>query len=109
MWLQRLPGHPLAKGAPLQLQLQLTEAWLGDATAGPWQQKLEQVTQRGWIQGRDPTESRRQILLDWWHEAEGEQQKQLTWAEELFSIVELASSVYFLGTVCALPLLRHFG
>ncbi len=107
IWLKRLPAHPLASSS--RLQLQMTEAWLGEAVAGPWQESMQSLLLRAQTLGRNPSAERRHQLEDWWLEAQAEQEKRLTWAEELFGLVELASSVYFLGTACALPLLHQLG
>lgn len=107
IWLKRLPAHPLARSSSLQLEM--TEAWLGESVAGPWQESMQSLMLGAQTLGRNPSAERRHLLEDWWLEAQSEQEKRLTWAEELFGLVELASSVYFLGTACALPLLHQLG
>ena|GEM_PF-6853974 len=107
IWLKRLPGHPLATS--LEMRLAWTRVWLGEGTQGPWQEKLDNLMNEAWISGRDPSEERRHLLEDWLLLAQDQQEKRQTWAEELFGLVELASSVYFLGTACTLPLLHQLG
>ncbi len=107
IWLKRLPGHPLATSR--ELRLAWTRAWLGEGTLGPWQEQLDNRMNEAWKSGRDPTDERQQILEDWLLLAKDEQEKRQTWAEELFGLVELGSSVFFLGTACTLPLLHQLG
>ncbi len=107
LWLRRLPAHPLATSTSLQAKL--TSAWLGTSQDGPWHETWVKWEKQGRVTGRDVRYEQIQLLEDWLLQGTQEQEKRLTWAEELFGLVELASSVYFLGTACALPLLNLWG
>ncbi len=107
LWLRRLPAHPLATSTSLQAKL--TSAWLGTSQGGPWHETWVKWEKQGRVTGRDVRYEQIQLLEDWLLQGTQEQEKRLTWAEELFGLVELASSVYFLGTACALPLLNLWG
>lgn len=107
LWLRRLPAHPLASSTTLQVNF--TGAWLGQSQGGPWHPTWVKEQERGRLLGRDPRAEQTRILEDWLLQESRDQEKRLTWAEELFGLVELASSVYFLGTACTLPLLKLWG
>jgi hypothetical protein len=107
VWLRRLQAHPLA--ISISLQAKFTRAWLGQSQGGPWHETWVQQEERGRLTGRHIREEQTQLLEDWLLQGSHEQEKRLTWADELFGLVELASSVYFLGTACTLPLLKFWG
>ncbi|WP_141732044.1 hypothetical protein [Oligoflexus tunisiensis] len=107
LWLSRLKPHPLASSTALQVKF--TSAWLGQSQDGPWHETWIKLQQRGQLTGRDLHDEQTQLLEDWLLTGTREQEKRLTLADELFGLVELASSVYFLGTACALPLLKLWG
>jgi hypothetical protein len=107
IWLRRLPAHPLASS--LSLQVNFTRAWLGASQAGPWHEAWGKEQEDARLRGRDPRAEQHRLLEDWLLAESREQEKRLTWADELFGLVELASSVYFLGTACTLPLLKLWG
>jgi hypothetical protein len=107
LWLRRLGAHPLAISTSLQVNF--TRAWLGQSQGGPWHETWVKLDERGRVTGRDVRYEKTQLLEDWLLLGSQEQEKRLTWAEELFGLVELASSVYFLGTACTLPLLKLWG
>jgi hypothetical protein len=107
LWLRRLPAHPLASS--LSLQVNFTRAWLGASQAGPWHPAWVKEQGHARLRGRDPRAEQNRLLEDWLLRESREQEKRLTWADELFGLVELASSVYFLGTACTLPLLKLWG
>jgi hypothetical protein len=107
LWLRRLQAHPLATS--MSLQAKFTRAWLGQSRGGPWHETWVKQGERGRVSGRDVRDEQMQLLEDWLIEGSREQEKRLTWADELFGLVELASSVYFLGTACTLPLLKLWG
>ncbi|HYX35544.1 MAG TPA: hypothetical protein VE954_20805 [Oligoflexus sp.] len=107
LWLQRLKAHPLADST--ELRVQFTRAFLGQSQGGPWHETWIKIHERGQIMGRDGHDEQIQVLEDWLLSGIQDQEKRLTWADELFGLVELAGSVYFLGTACALPLLKLWG
>jgi len=107
LWLRRLRAHPLAISTALQVEF--TKAWLGQSQRGPWHESWTRLQDRGKLTGRDVSHEQAQLLEDWLLTGTREQEKRLTWADELFGLVELACSVYFLGTACALPLLKLWG
>lgn len=107
LWLRRLPAHPLASSPSLQANF--TRAWLGASQAGPWHEAWIRELDHARLRGRDPRTEQMRLLEDWLLSESREQEKRLTWADELFGLVELASSVYFLGTACTLPLLKLWG
>jgi hypothetical protein len=107
VWLRRLPAHPLVSSTALQAKF--TSAWLGHSQGGPWHETWVKHEERGRATGRDVRYEQTQLLEDWLLLGTREQEKRLTLADELFGLVELASSVYFLGTACALPLLKLWG
>lgn len=107
LWLQRLKAHPLAISTALQANF--TMAWLGHSRDGPWHEAWKNLHERGQLTGRDVHEEQRQLLEDWLLMGTLEQEKRLALADDLFGLVELAGSVYFLGTACALPLLKFWG
>lgn len=107
LWLRRLPAHPLASS--LSLQVNFTRAWLGASQSGPWHAAWIKVQEDARLRGRDARAEQQRLLEDWLLTESRGQEKRLTWADELFGLVELASSVYFLGTACTLPLLKLWG
>jgi hypothetical protein len=107
LWLRRLKAHPLT--ISLALQVNFTKAWLGHSQGGPWHESWTSLEERGKLTGRDVRQDQTQLLEDWLLTGTREQEKHLTWADELFGLVELACSVYFLGTACTLPLLKLWG
>lgn len=107
LWLRRLPAHPLATS--LSLQVNFTRAWLGASWSGPWHEAWIEAQEDARLRGRDARAEQQRLLEDWLLTESREQEKRLTWADELFGLVELASSVYFLGTACTLPLLKLWG
>lgn len=105
-WLQRLKPHPLTQSE--HMQAAFTAAWLGQSQEGPWHANWMHLDEQSRLSGRDGSAGKEQWLEDWLLQGQREQEKRLIWAEELFGLVELAGSVYFLGTACALPLLRQW-
>jgi hypothetical protein len=107
LWLRRLPAHPLASSPSLQVNF--TRAWLGTSQAGPWHEAWIKEQEHARLRGRDARAEQYRLLEDWLLSESREQEKRLSWADELFGLVELVSSVYFLGTACTLPLLKLWG
>lgn len=107
VWLRRLPLHSLLQSQ--NLMLDFIRAWFGCAHQGPWQKTLDQLEQDAWDFGRSSAPLRWIHLDSWLKDANREQLRRLQVAEELFGIIELLSSVYFLAVGCFFPLLKRFG